>query len=137
MYVNPTLCTHLIYAMHSNYEQLDFNAFRDLKELNPKLKVLISTANWITAGSDQVLGKGTINQMSNVIADMLRQSSAVDGIDISWPFEEEPYIPSQYHKTYFLNQLKDLRVVLGRQNIISISAPGNITISDNGKRFFC
>lgn len=119
--------------MQSNDEQLDYNAFRDLKDVNPRLKVMISTANWIPKGRDQLLGRGTINQFSNVIHDMLKISSVVDGIDISWPPEGETYVPKDYHKAYFVNQLRDLRKAFGRRYyIISLSASGNVSVADSG-----
>ena len=134
--VNPHLCTHLVYVSTSIYEVLSksgrkFEPFVALRKKNPELKIMISVGNWSPEPppTNQVIGPSTINTFSDSAQEYMR-NLGVDGIDISWPWE--PYTPNAKYKSYFVRQLNDLRIVLGQEFLISISASGDLSIAEDG-----
>lgn len=97
---------------------------------------MVSIGGWNSEQhvNNQEIGEGvTINQFSNSVHQFLTNNLGIDGIDLSWPWE--PYFPNSKYKTYFVNQLSDLRTRLGHR-LISITASGNLSIADDGKPSF-
>ena len=94
--IHPERLTHVDYAfahivanravLDSPGASADLARLRDLKKINPRLKVLVSVGGWSADGfSDAALTESSRHTFANSVVEILRQY-ALDGVDVDWEY---------------------------------------------------
>ncbi|XP_054159855.1 uncharacterized protein LOC128958065 [Oppia nitens] len=135
--INPFLCTHIIYAfaildnktltMKSSDKCTDidnrfYQRVTDLKEKNPKLKVLIALGGWVDSEGDKYsrLVRNYTNRMNFIerAIEFIRQHN-FDGLDLDWEYpqcwQSDCSAGTPSDKLNFAKFIRELRTAFNRQ----------------------
>ena len=134
---DPTLLTHINYSfahIKSDFESLDIKEASRLEKIvalkksYPKLKVLLSVGGWGAGNFSEMAASETHRKAfcQNCLAAVKQYN--LDGIDIDWeyPTSSSAGISSSSADTKNFTQLiKDLRIVLGSNYLITMASADN------------
>ena len=136
---DPRKLTHIIFSfchLKGNRLQVDdkldtlrIQRLVDLKQINPKLKVLLSLGGWGGCEScSEVFSNETGRQEFTSSVKRLNDFFGTDGIDLDWEYPAVEGYPGHAHKPEdkpnFTLLVKQLRQSLGDKNEISFAAGG-------------
>ncbi|XP_038675549.1 chitotriosidase-1-like [Scyliorhinus canicula] len=113
--IDPSLCTHLVYANFRNSPNLAewndndmYKRFNNLKKKNKKLKTLLGFGGWNTRTSRYLNISNTLERRTafiNTAIEFLRRHR-FDGLNLDWRFPRRESNPAKY-KQYFTLLVKE------------------------------
>ncbi|XP_055917102.1 chitinase-3-like protein 1 [Eupeodes corollae] len=152
IHIDPTLCTHLMYAffgievdgqiriidpyldLQEDWGRANIKKFMQLKNKNPDLKVLAAVGGW---------NEGSL-KFSEVANDPIKRNTFVksavdfvkkhqfDGLDLDWEYPNQRHnVTTNDDKTNFVTLLKELKTALSRDNLLLTAAVGSAEFSSS------